>query len=216
MKKGVRWAVAFLLLCAASARAEKLRNHFDFDAETREPAFFDFLVLGVRADAQWRVLTDLNPPSPPHVATQVLLSRPAGSIAVAVRRNSHFRDGTWSVALKRGQGQGGIALRIAGEKDYLVLLVDLATGEARLISSRNGSPVELAKGRAEPQGEWEVLSITADGPKISAQRQGKPFLEATDPNPQAGRAGMATAGPVMVSFDEFVLDPAQQSADARQ
>jgi hypothetical protein len=55
--------------------------------------------------------------------------------------------------------------------------------------------------------EWNVLMISATGPRISAQWQGKLLLEATDPNPVAGRSAMATAGPGVVSFDEFILDP---------
>ena len=56
--------------------------------------------------------------------------------------------------------------------------------------------------------EWGKLSVTAAGPQISATWNEKPLLTATDPHPQAGRAGLATAGPGSVSFDEFVFEPA--------
>ena len=203
-----------LLLLAAGALAqtpEKLRNHFDADGLLREPAFFDFVVLGPPGEAEWKVVGGYNPPSAPNHVSQVMPARPADSIAVAVRRNSTCRDGAWSIAMRQGKGFGGIVFRMAGEKDFLVLLVDMATGEARLSSYRNGRGTELAKGSSKVRNEWGVLKITAAGPRISAQWDGKPLLEAADPNPAAGKSGMATAGPGVVSFDEFTLEPAESS-----
>jgi hypothetical protein len=207
MRKNLSWAF-LLLLAAAPAAAQTLRNHFDSDGLLREPAFFDFAVLGAPGAAQWRVVSGFNPPSAPNHVTQILASRPDDSIAVALRRNSLFRDGVWSLALSRAQGRGGIVLRMAGEKDFLVLLVDLATGEARLSAYRNGRATELAKATAKIAREWGVLKISATGPKISAEWEDRPLLQAIDPSPAAGRSGMATAGPGIVAFDEFVLEPA--------
>jgi hypothetical protein len=207
MRKNLSW-VFLLLLAAAPAAAQTLRNHFDSDGLLREPAFFDFAVLGAPGEAQWRVVSGYNPPSAPNHVTQILASRPDDSIAVALRRNSFFRDGVWSLALRRGQGSGGIVLRMAGEKDFLVLLVDLATGEARLSSYRNGRAAELAKATAKIAREWGVLKISATGPKISAEWEDRPLLQAVDPYLAAGRSGMATAGRGIAAFDEFVLEPA--------
>jgi hypothetical protein len=111
--------------------------------------------------------------------------------------------------MRQGSGRGGIVFRMTGEGDFLVLLVDLATGAARLSSYRNGRSMDLASGavKGRDHDEWSVLKISATGPRISAQWQGKPLLEATDPNPKAGRSAMATAGPGVISFDEFILDP---------
>jgi hypothetical protein len=204
---------ALLLLFAAAAVAqiaEKLRNHFDADGLLREPAFFDVLVLGPPGEAEWKVVGGYNPPSAPNHVSQVMPYRPSDSIAAAVRRNITFRDGAWSLALRRGNGRGGIVFRMAGEGDFLVLLVDLANGEARLSSYRKGRAADLAKGAAKASNEWGVLKISAAGPRVSAEWDGKPLLEATDPNPAAGRSGMATDGRGVVSFDEFILDPAAE------
>ena len=208
-EKGTLCAALLLLLSAAglAQNAEKLRNHFDADGLLREPAFFDFLVLGPPGEAEWKVVGGYNPPSAPNHVSQVMPARPADSIAAAIRRNSTYRDGAWSLAMRKGNGRGGIVLRMMGEKDFLVLLVDMATGEARLSSYRNGRGTDLAKGTARIQNEWGVLKITATGPGISAQWDGKPLLEAADPNPAAGRSAMATAGPGVISFDEFILEP---------
>ncbi len=150
----------------------------------------------------------MNPPSTPNKLLQTLANRPAGSIAVALRRTYTFQDGNVSVALRKGPGRSGIALRAAGEKNFLVLFVDIASGDARLLSYRGGKPTELAHGSADVDQEWGKLSITAAGPQISAAWNEKPLLTATDPHPQAGRVGLATAGPGSVSFDEFVFEPA--------
>jgi hypothetical protein len=97
-----------------------------------------------------------------------------------------------------------------GRGDFLVLLVDLATGEAPPLSYRKGRATEPREG--DPQGE-ERMGRPEDPrvrPRITAEWDGESLLEAVDPNPAAGRSGMATAGPGVVSFDEFILDPAAE------
>ena len=200
---------ASLLVLAAALSAQTLRNHFESDALGREPAFFDFVVLGAPGAARWNVTGGHNPPSAPNYVAQIVDSRPRDSIAAALRRNSSFRDGTWSVALLGAGGRGGILFRMADEKNFLVLLIDHGTREAVLTAYRDGRPTELAKGSTQPANEWGVLKITADGPKVSASWDGKPLLEAADSKPTGGRSGMATAGPGIGSFDEFILEPSE-------
>ena len=213
MTMKISFGAALLLLVAAAGAArtpEKLRNHFDADGLLREPAFFDFQVLGAAGAAYWKVVGGYNPPSAPNHVSQVKIDRPVDSIAAAFRRNATFQDGAWSLALRQGPGRGGIVFRMSGEGDFLVLLVDLETGDARLSSYRKGKATELAKAAAKIKNEWSVLKITAAGPRISAEWDGKPLLSATDASPAAGRSGMATAGPGTVSFDEFILEPAEE------
>ena len=199
---------ALALLAASGANAQTaLRSHFESDSIGRQPAFFDFVVLGAPGAAGWRVTGGHNPPSAPNFAAQIVAERPKDSIAAAIRRNSSYRDGSWSIALMRQGGQGGIVFRMADEKNFLVLLVDVAGGEATLAAYSNGTRRELARGKAAITNEWGVLKITGDGPQIAATWDGKPLLQGTDPNPGVGRSGMATAGPGIVSFDEFVLEP---------
>lgn len=206
------FAVALcVVLVTASARGERIRTHFDSDSAGRPPGFFDTAVWCAPGEAQWRVLADFNPPSTPNKLLQTLANRPAGSIAIALRRNYTFRDGSLSVALRKGAGLAGIALRAAGEKDFLVLFVDVASGDARLWSYRGGKSTELARGKAEIGQEWGNLSVSASGPEIAARWNDRPLLKGTDPGPEAGRIGLATTGPGAVSFDEFVFDGAPAS-----
>ncbi|HEY6050159.1 MAG TPA: hypothetical protein VIZ58_02855 [Thermoanaerobaculia bacterium] len=201
--------VLLLTLCAAGASAvpEKSRNHFDSDAPMRAPGFFDFLVLGSPGEAQWRTVTEFNPPSAPNGVSQVFEQRPSQSIAAAVRRNVTLKDGVVSLGIKRTQGEGGVVVRLADEKNFVALLLDPVSGEARLMDYRQGKASELARGKGECQRDWGALVVTLAGPKISATWEGKPLLEGTDPAPAAGRAAIATAGPGIMTFDEFVLDP---------
>lgn len=214
-KTGMRTQSLFLalsLLAAAGspAAAEKVRNHFDSDAPMRPPAFFDFAVLGEPGEAHWRVLADFNPPSAPNQVTQTVLTRSAGSIAAALRRNVACRDGKLSVGLRRASGEGGLVFRMAGQKDFLLLLVDLTSGQARLSSSREGKLTELARGRAGLDEGWGTLSVLLSGPNISARWNGRDLLRGSDPNPLPGQLGLATAGPGAVAFDEFVIEPAAE------
>jgi len=199
------------LLASGAAPAEKIRNHFDSDAAMRAPGYFDTVVWGGRGDAEWRVVGDTNPPSAPNRLIQIRDGRPAGPIAVALRRTYVFQDGRVSTGLRRGAGQGGIVLRATGEKDFVVLLLDLTSGAARLTAYRDGKATELATGAAKIEHEWGILSIDAAGSAIRARWNGDPLLQATDPRPLAGRTGLATTGPGAVSFDEFVLEPAEES-----
>jgi hypothetical protein len=196
------------LLFASAARAEKIRNHFDSDAPMREPGFFDLVVWGAPGEARWKVLADFNPPSAPNKLLQTLDTRPAGSIAVALRRTYTFEDGTLSVGLRKGSGLGGVVLRATGGKDFLVLFVDVGSGDARLWSYRGGKGTELDHGKAELAQEWGTLSITASGSSIVARWNDKPLLKGSDPHPIAGRVGLATMGPGAVSFDEFDFEAA--------
>lgn len=195
--------------------AEQLRNHFDFDAPLREPGFFDFIVLGSPAEAQWKVVADVDPPSPPNQLTQTFDGRPSDSIAVAVRRNVLFQDGTWSVAMKKGGGRGGVVFRMADEKNYLFLWIDSTTGDARLSACRGGKTSELARAHADWRDRWGILTISASGSAISAEWGGHPLLKASDPYPAAGRTGLGTAGPGLASFDEFILEPAGPESGRR-
>jgi hypothetical protein len=190
----------------SSGTPERLRNHFDSDAVLGAPGYFDFVVLGPPGPAQWKVTVGTNPPSTPNVATQTFADRPGGSIAAAVRRSAVFRDGSVSVALEKGSGRGGLVFRLADDKTFCSLLVDLSSGQARLAAWRAGGSEELGRGQADLANEWGVLAVELKGSEIEAKWNGKPLLQATDPRPAAGRAGMATEGPGMVSFDEFLLE----------
>lgn len=210
-----------LLLLSAALRAgaqaspSAIRNHFESDAPMRAPAFFDFVEVGAPGASDWIVMSDSNPPSAPNIAVQTVSDRPAESIAVAIRRNVSFRDGRLSIALKRARGRGGILFRMASEKDFLVLLVDCASGDAQLVAYRAGKPTKLARGQAVFPLDWGVLAIEASGSDVKATFAEKPLLSAKDPAPAAGRAGMATAGPGDVAFDEFVLEPLDSAGGRR-
>lgn len=206
---GLAIALGLLLPSAPGLAApEKLRNHFDSDAPMRAPGFFDLLVLGAPGDAEWRVMAQFNPPSAPNALSQVKARRPVDSIAAAIRRNVLLKDGTLSVGVRKADARGGVVFRMTDEKNFAVLLLDSATGEARLLRYKDGQPTEIAQARVAPIARgWGDLVVTLAGPKISAVWEGKPLLEAADPAPVSGRTGLAAAGPGVASFDEFVIDP---------
>jgi len=193
-------------LAAASLSAETVRNHFDTDTAMRVPGFFDLVVLGPQAPARWLILTDLNPPSAPNRLSQVDAKRPDGSIAAAVRRNYVFQDGTVSTYVKREGSHAGLLLRMASEKDFLVLMVDTGSGEAVLTSWRDGKPTELGRGRAKLDREWEKFAVAAQGPSLTVSFGDQKLFEAKDPKPVTGKTGLVTTGAGAASFDEFILE----------
>ena len=198
---------AGLLLAAALPAAEGVRNHFDMDSLGRPPGFFDAVVLGAPGPARWLILTDLNPPSAPNRLAQVEQKRPADSIAAVIRRNYVFEDGTVSAYIKRGGGREGLILRMADEKNFLVLLIDSGSGDVVLSSYRAGQPAELGRGQARLDRGWEKLSVVASGPALTVSFNDEKLFEAKDPKPATGKTGLAAAGPGEASFDEFIIEP---------
>jgi hypothetical protein len=200
--------LAGLLGAAAAFAGEGVRNHFDTDTAGRPPGFFDLVVLGAPGPARWLILTDLNPPSAPNKLTQVNQGRPADSIAAAIRRSYVLLDGTVSTFVKRGSGLEGLILRMADEKNFLVLLVDPGSGDAVLSAYRDGKPTELGRGRAKMERGWEKFSVVAAGPALTVLFNDEKLFEAKDPKPATGKTGLAAAGPGEASFDEFVIESA--------
>jgi len=191
---------------AAPLAADTVRNHFDTDTAMRVPGFFDFAVLGAPGPARWLILTDLNPPSAPNRLAQVNTKRPDDSIAAAVRRNYVFEDGSVSTYVKRGGSRAGLLLRMAGEKDFLVLLVDTNSGDVVLSSCRDGKLSELGRGRTKLDREWEKFAVVAKGPSLTVLFDDQKLFEAKDPKPVTGKTGLVAAGPGDASFDEFILE----------
>jgi hypothetical protein len=202
-------ALALLAAPAAPLSAEKIRNHFDSDSIMRAPGFFDFVVLGPPGPAKWLVLSDRNPPSAPACAVQVEAARADASIAAALRRTYAYKDGVSSAFVKTGGSRVGIVVRFVDDKNYLVLLVDGKTGDALLTSVRDGKPDVIGRGKAVFTEQWQKLTIDASGPTVKASVGDVPLLSGTDPNPAAGRVGMAVAGPGEGRFDELILDSAE-------
>ncbi len=209
-------SVWLALAAAARLPAETVRNHFDSDSLLRAPGFFDLVVLGAPGPARWIILTDPNPPSTPNRLVQVERNRPADSVAAAVRRTYAFRDGAVSTYLKQGSGRAGLILRMADERDFLLLLADTASGEVVLWSYVAGQPNELGRGRASFQRLWEKVAVAARGPAVTVSFDDRKLLDATDPKPISGRTGLAAAGPGESSFDEFVLEFEAGPGDGRR
>ena len=195
-----------LLAPAPAVRAERRRNHFDADAPSRPPAYFDFVVIGTPARANWLVVQDHNPPSAPNQLSQVVEQRPADSLAVAIRRGVTLRDGMISVSLKKQAGRAGVVLRMTSSKDFVTLLLDGSTGDAVLTSWRDGKPTPIASGKGVVDNLWGRLDLTLSGSAITASWNEKELLHGVDPKPATGQIGLATQGPGRTSFDEFVID----------
>lgn len=208
-----RSRLSFLLLAgaglaAAGLAAEGVRNHFDADTAGRVPGFFDMTVLAGPGPARWIVLTDLNPPSAPNKLVQVDAKRPPDSIAAAVRRNYSFQDGKVSTFVKQGGSRAGLILRMADDRDFVLLLVDTVSGEAVLSAWRDGKAAELGRASVRFDRGWEEFSVAASGPTLTVFFNDGKIFEAVDPKPVAGKTGLAAAGPGEASFDEFVIEPA--------
>ena len=170
------------------------------------PGFFDLVVLGDPGKARWLVLTDPNPPSAANRLAQTERSLPAGAIAAALRRNVTFQDGAASTFVRRGAERAGMVLRMTDEKNFLLVLVDTASGEVVLSRYAQGQASELGRGQASFTHPWQKLAVRLAGPDVSVVFGDQPLFDAKDPKPAPGRAGVAATGPGESSFDEFNLE----------
>ncbi len=192
-------------VAAAPAPGETIRNDFDSDALMRPPGFFDFVVLG-SAPAKWLVLTDPNPPSVPYRLVQVETKRPDDGIAIAVRRNYAFEDGSVTTFVKRGGSRAGWSCAWRGEKDFVALLLDTRTGDARAARDSR-RPDDGARAReSRLRSGLGKARRRGFGSFLEGVLRDRPLFEATDPKPVAGKTGLAAAGPGEASFDVFVLE----------
>ena len=200
-------AVLGVLVSSGVSRAEIIRNHFDTDAMMRAPGFFELMVLGPNpSPARWLVLADPNPVSAPNRLAQVEAKRDGESIAAAVRRTYAFEDGSVTTYLRQNGSRAGLLLRMADEKNFVVLLVDTTTGDAVLSSWRDGKGTPLGRGQAHFARNWEKFGVVAKGGSLTVTLDDQKLFEATDPHPVSGRTGLVAAGPGEASFDEFVLE----------
>jgi hypothetical protein len=143
----------------------------------------------------------------PYRLAQTDTQRPADSIAAALRRGVTLQDGSASTFVKQGPSRAGLLLRMADEKNFLLLLVDTGSGDAVLSSYRDGQPSELGRGHGAFARGWERIGVTLAGPAVAVSFGGQTLFAATDPGPVSGRIGVATAGPGEASFDEFLIEP---------
>lgn len=199
-------AVGLAALLPAAALPDQNRNHFDSDSLMRSPGFFDLVALGEPGKARWLVLADDNPPSAPNRLVQTEARLPAGAIAAALRRNVTFQDGTASTFVRQGSGHAGVILRMTDEKNFLLLLVDTASGEVVLSRYAGGTSSELGRGQSAFPHPWQKVGARLAGADVAVSFGDRPLFEAKDPKPASGRAGVAAMGPGEASFDEFVVD----------
>ena len=126
----------------------------------RAPGFFDLVVLRrARARPRWLVLTDPNPPSAPNRLVQTEATRPGGldrGRAPAQLRRS--RTGTRLDLRQAGRRPRGPDPADGGREEFLLLLVDTATGEVVLSSyaATARRPSSAAATTAFARG-WEKL-----------------------------------------------------------
>ena len=119
-----------------------------------------------------------------------------------------FQDGTSSTFFKKGGSRSGLILRYVDEKNYLLLLVDGASGEAVLTSVRDG------KARCSDA----ARATFSDAGRSSESRRSGPSVKASLGDARSSKGPIRTRwrarrhrgrGPGRGAFDELVFESAE-------
>ena len=129
--------------------------------------------------------------------------------AVAVLEDQKFSDVDVSVRFRPISGKedasGGIILRSADSKNYLLVRANALENNFRLYSIVNGRRSTLASARVtEPKlGEWHAIRVVATGPRIQAYLNGARLLDHEERTFTQGWIGLWTKADSVTEFADL-------------
>jgi hypothetical protein len=123
---------------------------------------------------------------------------------------SSFLDGSVQAATKRaavkGFARAGVVIRYRGPGDFVGALVDMSSRTVTAIAMRNGRAETL--GAASIQSDepvWRTVQLVASGGHLEVWVSRRKVIDARDPAPRPGAAGLVAEAPVPVAFDDLVI-----------
>lgn len=196
----------------AFAGSTTIRRGFDSDAAGGTPAFFRFEGTPGLAPERWKSIPDAASLSHPMVAIQTDATGQAGHFHFALStQEPSFTDGSVQSAAKRaavkGFARGGVVLRYQNPANFVAALVDFQSETVTALSVRAGKAETLGAAPIrsnEPL--WRTVRLAAAGDRLEVWVSGQKAIEARDPQPRAGAAGLVAEAPVPVAFDDVVIE----------
>jgi len=190
-----------------------IRLHFDADRAAAPPAFLRFEATRGLSPTTWKAIPDSRAVTLENVAIQTGASGTAAQYRFALSTEAgDFLDGRITVSVRREAScspcRAGLAVRYRNPENFLGVVYDIPRSSLAVIRVEKGRARTLASGSVtsdEPL--WRRIGVDLSGPRIAVTVSGKAALEATDPDPVPGAAGMLAEGASVVGFDELLLEP---------
>jgi hypothetical protein len=208
---GATIAAGMIAVLALAAEPRTIARDFDSDTAGGEPGFFRFdATAGLPANT-WRAMPSADAFSRPFVAVQTATSGVPGHFHFALSSQAgRFENGHVQAAAKRaaarGFARGGVVARYAGPGDFVAALVDFQSQTVALISVRGGKAETLGVGPiVSNEPVWRSVRLAAAGRTLQVFVSGRKALEAADPGPRPGEAGLISEAPVPVAFDDLTI-----------
>jgi hypothetical protein len=204
-------AAAVVGTAALLAADDTIRREFDADAAAGTPAFFRFEGTPGLAPEKWKAIPDKASLSHPMVAVQTDATGPAGHFHFALSTQAAtFLDGSVQAATKRAAQKGfaraGVAIRYRDPGNFVGALVDFGSQTVTAVAMRNGRAETLGAGPIRSNEPiWRTVKVVASGDRLEVWVSGEKAIDARDPEPRAGAAGLVAEAPVPVAFDDVVI-----------
>jgi hypothetical protein len=202
---------ATLAAVSAVAAPNTVRRDFDGDTAGAEPAFFRYEGTPGLPSERWKAIPDAQAYSKSQVGVQTVSAGQPGQFHFALSTQAgELEDGTVQAvtrAVARGVARAGIVARYAGPSRFIAALVDFHAQTVTLVSMRDGKAVPLGSGAIQStEPVWRTVRMELSGKTIKVSVSGHVAIEAQDPDPRPGRAGLVAEAPVPVSFDDLEIE----------
>lgn len=141
------------------------------------------------------------------------LAAPGAFTIAAAHGVKDFRGGRISVQFKLIAGAtdqtAGIAFNLKPDGSYTYARYNTKDGNVAVWKFEQGARTVLAHGEAHeqlPLGAWQTLTVTVDGPKVTASAHGgKLTVSHTLPGPVSGRVGVWTKNDSVTAFRGYTV-----------
>ena len=210
-------AAGFLSLASPS-----IRLHFDADRAGSPPSFLRYESTPGLPASTWKAIPDPRAVTLENVAIQTGSSGAEGQYRFALSTEAgDFLDGRVAVSVRKEAScspcRAGLAVRYRNPENFLGVVYDLRGSSVAVIRVEKGRARTLASGSVKSDEPlWRTIGVDLSGPRVAVTVSGKTALEATDPGPAPGAAGMLAEGASVVGFDELLLEPRDTSTDSRK
>ncbi len=199
---------------------QHLEKHWDFDRDSPGgiPARFAQVASVEGMAGTWRIESDPQAPTPPHVVAQPSPCQKADCFQLLLADAEsaiEFPDVLVRMQMVSGNGQGGagIVLGVKDHRNFFAVTVNLTTKLLAIHRVTNGQAVLLASASVKPDDHpWHLLRVQrmnfhhVSKPLIAVFFDGSEALAVAEETvPEVGRVGLVTIGDTVAKFDGFHL-----------
>jgi hypothetical protein len=193
---------------------QSLRGNFsvwNFDGEEAgmPPKGFSAATLGNAPTGAWRIETDSQAVSQPHLLRQVARCPEADCFQVLLAEGTKLEYPDFSVRLRaspESSGSAGVIINARGSRDFYAVLVDLKSRSLEVLRVVEGKATVLGRGQIKPrQDRWHLLRVQRNTilskEFIETAFDNKLVVSVEDKALGAGQIGLVTRGQGVFEFD---------------